>query len=181
MRARTRWRRASAGSGLISTTSTAATNSRSEPALPPSEGRQLPAYSPWSGRFLAQLRALILRETKTFASDAVLPLPKLCIDALRAHQIETERRRALAGPAWHDTGLVITTRYGLPADPRNFHRKFKERAAKAGVPTVTVHSTRSTCASSLVELDVHPRVANANPPPQQDRGHDGDLRSSAVG
>ena len=56
-------------------------------------------------------------------------------------------------------GLVLSTRFGLPIDPRNFHRKFKERAAAAGVPVVPVHSTRRTCASLLVELDVHPRVA----------------------
>jgi integrase len=31
--------------------------------------------------------------------------------------------------------------------------------AKAGVPEVSVHSTRRTCASLLVALDVHPRVA----------------------
>ena len=40
-----------------------------------------------------------------------------------------------------------------------FHRRFKERAVAAGVPVVSVHSTRHTCASLLVELDVHPRVA----------------------
>jgi integrase len=44
-------------------------------------------------------------------------------------------------------------------DPRNFHRRFKVQARKAGVPVVSVHSTRRTCASLLVELDVHPRVA----------------------
>jgi integrase len=42
--------------------------------------------------------------------------------------------------------------------PGTFHRKFKERASAAGVPVVSVHSTRRTCASLLVE-DVHPRVA----------------------
>ncbi len=54
---------------------------------------------------------------------------------------------------------MVTTSYGLPFDPRNFHRRFKERAEEAGVPVVSVHSTRRTCASLLVELDVHPRVA----------------------
>ena len=48
-----------------------------------------------------------------------------------------------------------------PVDPRNFHRDFKLRAAKAGVPVVPIHSTRRTCASLLVALDVHPRVAMA--------------------
>jgi integrase len=102
---------------------------------------------------------LVRRATKTVSSEAVLPLPEICLDALSSHQELAQRWEAAAGPAWHDTGLVLTTRYGLPIDPRNFHRKFKERAAKAGVPVVSVHSTRRTCASLLVELDVHPRVA----------------------
>jgi len=89
----------------------------------------------------------------------VLPLPDICLDALLSHQRLVTRWMQEAGPAWHDTGLVFTTQYGLPVDPRNFHRKFKVRAEKAGVPVVSVHSTRRTCASLLVELDVHPRVA----------------------
>lgn len=32
---------------------------------------------------------------------------------------------------------------------------------RAGVPVIPVHSTRRTCASLLVALDVHPRVAMA--------------------
>ncbi|WP_228266173.1 tyrosine-type recombinase/integrase [Microlunatus elymi] len=102
---------------------------------------------------------LVLRRTKTYASEAVLPLPQICSDALASHRALASAWRLAAGPAWHDNDLVLSTRYGLPIDPRNFHRKFKERAAAAGVPVVPVHSTRRTCASLLVELDVHPRVA----------------------
>jgi integrase len=102
---------------------------------------------------------LALRRTKTKSSEAVLPLPEICREALTSHRAMTNAWRFAAGPAWHDTGLVLPTRYGLPIDPRNFHRKFKERALAAGVPVVPVHSTRRTCASLLVELDVHPRVA----------------------
>lgn len=56
---------------------------------------------------------------------------------------------------------MITTGYGMPIDPRNFHRLFKQRARKAGVPVISVHSTRRTCASLLVAMNVHPRVAMA--------------------
>jgi DNA-binding transcriptional regulator YhcF (GntR family) len=42
---------------------------------------------------------------------------------------------------------------------RNFHRAFVGRCEKAGVPVTTVHATRKACASLLVALDVHPRVA----------------------
>ncbi|WP_198150282.1 hypothetical protein [Janibacter melonis] len=55
----------------------------------------------------------------------------------------------------------MTMRFGNALDPRNFHRAFKTRASKAGVPVIPVHATRRTCASLLVALDVHPRVAMA--------------------
>ncbi len=99
--------------------------------------------------------------TKTPSSDAPLPLPEIAIQALGRHRTEEARRRLAAGEMWGDCGLVFTTRLGEPVDPRNFHRDFKLRAAKAGVPVVPIHSTRRTCASLLVALDVHPRVAMA--------------------
>jgi integrase len=102
---------------------------------------------------------LALRRTKRTSSEAVLPLPDICKEALTSHRAMTNAWRLAAGPAWHDTGLVLATRHGLPIDPKNFHRRFKERAKAAGVPVVPVHSTPRTCASLLVELDVHPRVA----------------------
>jgi integrase len=102
---------------------------------------------------------LLRRETKTTSSDAPLPLPEICAAALRAQVTLQQRWKDDPTSIWHDSGLVVTTRYGLPVDPRNFHRRFKERCATASVPAVTVHSTRHTCASLLVALDVHPRVA----------------------
>jgi integrase len=47
---------------------------------------------------------------------------------------------------------------GTPIEPRNFHREFKTRCRKAGVREISVHTTRRTCATLLVALDVHPRV-----------------------
>lgn len=54
---------------------------------------------------------------------------------------------------------MVTTRYGTAVEPRNFHRQFKARCTKAEVRPIPVHATRRTCASLLVALDVHPRVA----------------------
>ena len=77
---------------------------------------------------------------------------------MRRRREEQARADASAEEAWHDSGLVFTASHGTPVDPRNLHRLFKERAAAAGVPIIPVHSTRRTCASLLLELDVHPRV-----------------------
>jgi integrase len=54
---------------------------------------------------------------------------------------------------------VFTTAYGTPYEPRNFARHFALRCSKAGVRPIRVHDTRRTCASLLVALNVHPRVA----------------------
>jgi hypothetical protein len=47
--------------------------------------------------------------------------------------------RDLAGGRWADTGLVFTTRFGTPIEPRNFTRSFDRRIGKAKVRRITVH------------------------------------------
>lgn len=102
--------------------------------------------------------ALVRRQTKTPASDAPLPLPTICIRALEYRRLVEDRMRS-AARAWQESGLVLTTSVGTPVEPRNFHRAFVERCKRAGVPVTPVHQTRKACASLLVALDVHPRVA----------------------
>ena len=102
---------------------------------------------------------LVLREVKTEASEAPLPLPDLCVTALKIRRKQQETDRDRAGDRWVDTGLVFTTRHGTPIEPRNFNRSFERCIAAAKVPRITVHGTRKTCASLLAALDVHPRIA----------------------
>lgn len=102
---------------------------------------------------------LVLREVKTETSQAPLPLPDMCVTALKLRREQQEAARARAGDNWTDNGLVFTTRYGTPIEPRNFNRSFERYVAAARVPRITVHGTRKTCASLLAALDVHPRVA----------------------
>ncbi len=104
-------------------------------------------------------RQLLHRETKTEASDATLPLPDICVTALRMREKDQAETRGAMGDDWSETGLVITTRAGTPFEPRNFNRRFDTRCAKAGVRKITVHATRRTCATLLAALDTHPRVA----------------------
>jgi integrase len=99
------------------------------------------------------------RETKTPGSTAVLPLPDICTTALRLRAERQAADRLRADDAWQDNGLVFTSAYGTPYEPRNFNRQFAARCKKAGVRYIKVHDTRRTCASLLVALDVHPRVA----------------------
>ena len=107
-------------------------------------------------------RELLYRETKTDASDASLPVPEIVATALRLRWEQQDKARIEAGEAWqHVKGgpdLVFTGRYGTPVDPRTFNSRFSARCRAAGVRRLTVHDARRTCATLLVDLDVHPRV-----------------------
>ena len=74
----------------------------------------------------------------------------------------TSEERDAANEIWQQTkdmpSLIFIGRYGTPIDPRALNRKFVGRCEAAGVRPITVHDVRHTCATLLVDLDVHPRV-----------------------
>jgi integrase len=104
-------------------------------------------------------RQLVHDETKTEASTATLPLPKICVTALDLRRKAQEVARKAAGELWTDSDFVFTTRYGTPIEPRNFNRAFAARSTNAKVRKIRLHDTRHTCGSLLAALDLHPRIA----------------------
>ena len=102
---------------------------------------------------------LVRRATKTETSDAPLPLPGICVAALRVLREQTRDRIVVVGLDWEGNHPVFTTGLGTPVEPRNFNRRWDSRIGAAGVPRITVHGARRTCGSLLVALGVHPRVA----------------------
>jgi len=104
-------------------------------------------------------RQLHHRHTKTSGSEAPLPLPGICVTAFKLQSELQATWKAEAGSAWTDSGLVITTCFGTPYEPRNFNRQFAARCRKAGVRYINPHVTRKTCGTLLAALDVHPRMA----------------------
>jgi integrase len=103
-------------------------------------------------------RQLLHRETKTQASDATLPLPNICVAALELRTVAKRHDSEAAGVVWQASQLLFTTRNGTPVEPRTFNRSWDARCVRAGVRKITVHDARRTCATLLVDLDVHPRV-----------------------
>ena len=101
------------------------------------------------------------KRVKTEDSDADdrVPLPEICVAALKLRREEQDAAREQAEKRWQKSDLVFTTKWGTPIEPRNFNRSFDTRCTKSGVPRIRVHDTRHTCASILAALDVHPRVA----------------------
>ena len=66
--------------------------------------------------------------------------------------------RRIAGVEWQGSTLLFTSKYGTPVEPRTFNRAWDRRCLRAGVRKITVHDARRTCATLLVDLDVHPRI-----------------------
>jgi integrase len=105
-------------------------------------------------------RRILHRETKTEDSDDFLPLPALCLKALRMRRAQQIGDRKAAGELWENShDLVFTTKYGTPIEPGNMTRMFALRARRAGLRVIPLRNTRHTCSSLLVALKVHPKVA----------------------
>jgi len=60
---------------------------------------------------------------------------------------------------WRDSGLVFTTRSGLPVEPRNLVRSFRRICDDHKIRVITVHHLRHTTASLVKKLHVPPRDA----------------------
>lgn len=105
-------------------------------------------------------RQILHRETKTEESEDFLPLPALCLKALRMRRAQQDGDRKAAGERWQDDrGLVFTTKYGTAIEPGNLTRMFALRARRAGIRVIPLRNTRHTCSSLLVALKVHPKIA----------------------
>ncbi|GAA4106242.1 site-specific integrase [Streptomyces hundungensis] len=105
-------------------------------------------------------REILHRETKTEDSDNFLPLPDLCLVALRMRRAQQDGDRKAAGDLWQDDRrLVFTTKYGTPIEPGNLTRMFQLRARRALIRVIPLRNTRHTVSALLVALGVHPKVA----------------------
>jgi len=96
---------------------------------------------------------------KTRAGNRDLPIVPLARQALVTRQQKQEADREAFGRAWQDTGLVFTTRSGLPVEPRNLVRSFRWICDDHEIRVITVHHLRHTTASLLKKLHVPPRDA----------------------
>jgi integrase len=107
-------------------------------------------------------RLIHKQHLKSDGSTDILPLPEICLSALKLQREAQDRMRVRLeqrGGSWPSDGLVFTTRRGRAIEPRAVSRRFDARCVKAGVRRIRVHDTRRTCGSLLAALEVHPRVA----------------------
>jgi site-specific recombinase XerD len=84
-----------------------------------------------------------------------VPLSDAVVSLLKAQRASEAAERLHAGERWTDTGLVFTTEFGNPVEPRNILRTIETAAAKASVADVVVHTLRHSAAVAWLESGVH--------------------------
>lgn len=104
---------------------------------------------------------LVVEGTKTRASEAVIPLPKITRTAILARRRAWADERKAAGECWHDHDLVFCTQVGTPVEPRALNRDFDKLRVRAGLPHVRLHDLRHTVVSLLLALGTPPHVVQA--------------------
>jgi integrase len=92
--------------------------------------------------------------TKTRASERRIAVPTECLHSLKEHKGRQDEERAMAGPAWTDSGLVFTTPTGRPVDPANLTRRFRNCLGQAGLRRIRFHDLRHSTATLLLEQGV---------------------------
>lgn len=103
---------------------------------------------------------LTLVEPKSATSHRTVALPRIVVDALRAHWTHQLEDRLLAGSRWYDDprGLVFTSTVGTPMDGIAVTRRFQAVLDRVGLPKQRFHDLRHACASLLLAQGVSPRV-----------------------
>lgn len=98
---------------------------------------------------------LEISEPKTVRSRRTVPLSPAVVSLLKTIKATQAAERLHAGEQWTDTGLVFTTEFGTPVEPRNILRTIELAAAKAGIKDIGVHTLRHSAATAWLDAGVH--------------------------
>lgn len=93
---------------------------------------------------------LVETSPKTARSRRTLPLPRTCIDSLRAHRTAQLQDRLAVGSAWVDGDYVFTSPIGTPIDPSNLNTKFRALCTRAGIGPRRFHALRHSAATLML-------------------------------
>ncbi len=99
-----------------------------------------------------------LGEPKTKKSRRTVRLTQKAVEALKSHRARQAKEKLRAGSLYGDQDLVFAGEHGNLINPSNLRqRSFQPLLARAGLPRITFHDLRHTCASLLFQKNVHPK------------------------
>ena len=108
----------------------------------------------------AHKTAVVMQVPKTPQSRRTIPLPALCVQALRSHKARQAEERLLLGSAYTDLDLVFCRPDGTPLDPKWMNRTLARLLARAGLPRMRFHDLRHTFATLLMQLGESPKTVS---------------------
>jgi integrase len=80
------------------------------------------------------------------------------VEALKRHRARQAKEKLKVGGLYQEQGLVFAGTGGGLINPSNLRqRSFKPLLEHAGLPRITFHDLRHTCASLLFQRNVHPK------------------------
>ena len=103
-------------------------------------------------------KRVALGEPKTKGSRRTVRLTPRVVEALRSHRAKQAEEKLRVGGLYQDHGLVFAGEGGGLINPSNLRqRSFAPLLERAGLPQITFHDLRHTCASLLFQRNVHPK------------------------
>ncbi len=103
-------------------------------------------------------RRLAVGEPKMKKSRRTVRLTPPIVEALKRHRARQTEEKLKAGALYEDQGLVFAGEKGNLINPSNLRqRSFAPLLKRAGLPRITFHDLRHTCASLLFQRNFHPK------------------------
>jgi integrase len=112
----------------------------------------------WDG---VQLTGFAFGPTKTHRSMRPVAIPKELVTLLLAWKGAQAEQRLLAGPDWHDLGLIFTDAAGRPLSIRRVRSFMYGALERAGVRQRKLYSLRHTMATLMLLRRESPKVVAA--------------------
>ncbi len=95
---------------------------------------------------------------KTKRGRRSVSLDATTVMALRSHRKRQLEERMEWGPAYQDSGLVVTRENGVLVHPDRFTQMFDKHVKNSGLPRIRLHDLRHTHATLALAAGVHPKV-----------------------
>jgi len=97
---------------------------------------------------------------KTKSSRRTFVIADGVIEVLKEHKIEQTNVLHELGDAWHNSNKILTQWNGLPMFPDTPSKWFRNWLERVGLPKITFHQLRHTCATLLIANGVD--IANVS-------------------
>lgn len=102
----------------------------------------------------------IIEDTKSKTSARSIQVSAEIIHELKKHRKHQKQQQLIAGTAWKNYDLVISTGFGTPIIARNLNRSFERLKNKLKMKQITFHELRHTHATLLLKANIHPKIVS---------------------